>query len=277
MNKTYSIAEIGINHNGSIETAEKLIDIASAAGFDAVKFQKRNPHLCVPKDQRSLMRKTPWGDMTYLQYRYKVEFNQQQYDKINEICKAKNIDWSASPWDEDSARFLAQYNLPWVKIASASLTNIALLELCGKMFDKIIMSTGMSTEREVDIAHKTLSKFNNEVIVMHCNSEYPTPPENVNLNYIKTLKEKYPNNKIGYSGHEYGLTTTICAVALGAEYIERHVTLDKTMWGSDQMVSIEPHGMFKLIRGIREIEMATGTKTKKFTKKSIINHLNIGL
>ena len=267
MKKTYVIGEIGINHNGCLDNVEKLIDIAKLAGFDAVKFQKRNPNICVPESQKSKMKDTPWGRMTYLQYKYKLEFNKTGYDEINFICKSKNIDWSASPWDIDSAEFLLKYNLPWIKIASASITNLPLLEYCSQNYSKIIMSTGMSTEEEVEVAYNTLSKNNNEIVVLHCNSEYPTPPENVNLNYVQTLKSKFPASDIGYSGHEYGLTTTICAAALGAKYIERHITLDKTMWGSDQMVSVEPHGMFKLIRGIREIEMATGTRNKIFTKK----------
>ena len=267
MNKTYVIGEIGINHNGDLNIAEKLIDIASAAGFNAVKFQKRVPRICVPESQKNKIKDTPWGKMTYLQYKHKIEFEKEEYDRINDICNSKKIEWSASPWDIESARFLLEYHLPWIKIASASITDIPLLEYCSNTYHKIIMSTGMSTEEEIDRAYNILSKYNNEVIVLHCNSEYPTPPENVNLNYIHRLKEKYPKSKIGYSGHEYGLTTTICAAALGAEYIERHITLDKTMWGSDQMVSIEPHGMFKLVRGIREIELATGTRNKIFTNK----------
>lgn len=267
MKDTYVIGEIGINHNGSLSNAKKLIEIASLAGFNAVKFQKRNPHLCVPAHQKSKIKETPWGRMTYLEYKYKVEFNQEQYDEIAATCKEKNIAWSASPWDTDSAKFLLRYNLPWIKIASASITNRDLLKYCANNFSKIIMSTGMCTEREMEEAYEILSRYNNEVIVMHCNSEYPTPPEHVNLNYIKTLSRKFSKSEIGYSGHEYGLTTTICATALGARYIERHITLDKTMWGSDHMVSIEPHGMFKLIRGIREMEMATGHEEKIFTKK----------
>lgn len=264
---TYIIGEIGINHNGCLKNTEKLIKTAALAGFNAVKFQKRNPDKCVPEHQKGKTKDTPWGRMTYLQYKHKIEFNKKEYDRINTICKENNINWSASPWDIDSAVFLSQYNLPWLKIASASITNLALLEYCASTYNNIIMSTGMSTEKEVDKAYKILSRKNNKVTVLHCNSEYPTPPQDVNLNYLKRLKEKFPNSKIGYSGHEYGLTTSICAVALGAEYIERHITLDKTMWGSDQMVSIEPHGMFKLVRGIKEIEMATGNTVKKFTNK----------
>jgi N-acetylneuraminate synthase len=269
MKQTYIIGEIGINHNGCLKTTEKLIDIAKLSGFDAVKFQKRNPNICVPENEKQKLKDTPWGRMSYLQYKHKLEFNRLGYDEINFLCKSKQIDWSASPWDTDSAEFLLKYNLPWIKIASASITNLKLLEYCSKNYNKIIMSTGMSTEKEVDKAYNILSRNNNEIVVLHCNSEYPTPPENVNLNYIQTLQQKFPSSMVGYSGHEYGLSTTICAVALGAKYIERHITIDKTMWGSDQMVSIEPHGMFKLVRGIREIEMATGTKNKIFTKKEM--------
>lgn len=267
MKDTYTIGEIGINHNGDINIAKKLIEIAALSGFNAVKFQKRNPHICVPFSQKSKMKDTPWGRMTYLEYKYKIEFNQEEYDEIDNTCKQKGIEWSASPWDIDSARFLLRYDLPWIKIASASITNIELLKYCANNYSNIIMSTGMCTEEEMDVAYNVLSAQNNNIIVMHCNSEYPTPPEHVNLNYIKKLCKKFPSSTIGYSGHEYGLTTTICAAALGARYIERHITLDKTMWGSDHMVSVEPHGMFKLIRGIREIEMATGEEVKIFTNK----------
>ena len=267
MDKTYVIAEIGINHNGCLETTKKLIDIASAAGFDAVKFQKRNPNVCVPEVQKSKWRDTPWGKITYLDYKHKVEFGKAEYDEIDSYCQTKEIEWSASPWDIDSARFLENYSLPWVKIASASLTDLPLLKYCARKFDKILMSTGMSVEGEMQAAHDTLSSHGAEVVVLHCNSSYPTPIEDVNLNYIKTLQEKFPNSDVGYSGHEYGLTSTICSIVLGAKYIERHVTLDKTMWGSDHMASIEPHGQFKLVRGIRDIEKALGTTSKKFTEE----------
>ncbi|NDG52908.1 MAG: N-acetylneuraminate synthase [Flavobacteriia bacterium] len=265
MDQTYTISEIGINHNGDLKIAKNLIDISKSAGFDCVKFQKRNPNICVPESQKYKLKDTPWGKITYLQYKYKIEFEREEYDEIDYYCKQKQIQWSASPWDIDSAKFLKKYNLPFIKIASASLTDHKLLKYCSLNFNKIIMSTGMSTEEEVDMAYNILSRNCKDIVIMHCNSEYPTPPQNVNLNYIKKLQLKYPNNKIGYSGHEYGLTTTICSVAMGAKYIERHVTLDKTMWGSDHLVSIEPHGMFKLIRGIREIEMSLGSLKKIFT------------
>lgn len=269
MKQTYIIGEIGINHNGDLQKAKDLIKIASSAGFSAVKFQKRNPIKSTPDHQKSKQKDTPWGKMSYLEYKFKIEFNKKEYDEIDFYCKQNNIEWSASPWDIDSAIFLQKYNLPWVKIASASLTNLDLLNYCSDNFKKIIMSTGMSTEKEVEKAYKILTKNNIDVVVLHCNSEYPTPPDKVNLNYINTLKSKFPKSDIGYSGHEYGLTTTICSVAMGARYVERHITLDKTMWGSDQMVSVEPHGMFKLCRGIRELELALGSNIKIFSKKEL--------
>lgn len=269
MKQTYIIGEIGINHNGDLQKAKDLIKIASSAGFSAVKFQKRNPIKSTPGHQKSKQKDTPWGKMSYLEYKFKIEFNKKEYDEIDFYCKQNNIEWSASPWDIDSAIFLQKYNLPWVKIASASLTNLDLLNYCSDNFKKIIMSTGMSTEKEVEKAYKILTKNNIDVVVLHCNSEYPTPPDKVNLNYINTLKSKFPKSDIGYSGHEYGLTTTICSVAMGARYVERHITLDKTMWGSDQMVSVEPHGMFKLCRGIRELELALGSNIKIFSKKEL--------
>jgi len=264
---TYLISEIGINHNGSLDVAKQLIDISAIAGFSAVKFQKRNPDVCVPEHQKSVEKDTPWGNMTYLEYKYKVEFGKDEYDEIDRYCKKKGIDWSASPWDEDSIDFLSDYKLPWVKIASASITEEDVLRKCAETFPKIIMSTGMSTEEEIDRAVSVLESANCESIcILHCNSSYPAPAEDLNLNYIRELKKKYPKHQIGYSGHEYGLTSSIASVALGAEVVERHVTLDKSMWGSDQLCSVEPHGMFKLARGIKELELALGDGIKVVTE-----------
>lgn len=265
--RTYLISEIGINHNGSMDVAKKLIDISALAGFNAVKFQKRNPDVCVPEHQKNIEKDTPWGTMTYLEYKYKVEFEKEEYDEIDAYCKSRGIDWSASPWDEDSIDFLSDYKLPWVKIASASITEEDVLRKCAKIFPKIIMSTGMSTEEEIDRAVSVLESANCESIcILHCNSSYPAPVEDLNLNYIRKLKKKYPKHQIGYSGHEYGLTSSIASVALGAEVVERHVTLDKSMWGSDQLCSVEPHGMFKLARGIKELELALGDGIKVVTE-----------
>lgn len=263
----YIIAEIGINHNGDMTIAKKLIDIAKVAGCDVVKFQKRNPDVCVPEHQKTIMRDTPWGRMTYLDYKYKVEFNQNQYDEIDIYCKEKDIKWSASPWDLDSLDFLNQYDIPFIKIPSALLTDLELIKESVKTGKKIIISTGMSTIEEIDNAVDTIKKVNAEAqyAILHCNSTYPAPNDELNLNCIKTLKDKY-NCEVGYSGHEFGLTTTIASVCLGATIIERHITLDRTMWGTDQMCSIEPQGLIKLVRGIKELNKALGDGKKIVTE-----------
>ena len=263
----YIIAEIGINHNGDMSIAKKLIDIAKVAGCDVVKFQKRNPDVCVPEHQKTIMRDTPWGRMTYLDYKYKVEFNQNQYDEIDIYCKEKDIKWSASPWDLDSLDFLNQYDIPFIKIPSALLTDLELIRESVKTGKKIIISTGMSTIEEIDNAVDTIKKVNAEAqyAILHCNSTYPAPNDELNLNCIKTLKDKY-NCEVGYSGHEFGLTTTIASVCLGATIIERHITLDRTMWGTDQMCSVEPQGLIKLVRGIKELNKALGDGEKVVTE-----------
>ena len=263
----YIIAEIGINHNGDMSIAKKLIDIAKVAGCDVVKFQKRNPDVCVPEHQKTIMRDTPWGRMTYLDYKYKVEFNQNQYDEIDIYCKEKDIKWSASPWDLDSLDFLNQYDIPFIKIPSALLTDLELIKESVKTGKKIIISTGMSTIEEIDNAVDTIKKVNAaaQYAILHCNSTYPAPNDELNLNCIKTLKDKY-NCEVGYSGHEFGLTTTIASVCLGATIIERHITLDRTMWGTDQMCSVEPQGLIKLVRGIKELNKALGDGKKIVTE-----------
>lgn len=258
MQKTHIIAEIGINHNGSLEIAKRLIDVAVLSGCDSVKFQKRNPDVCVPEDQKTKLRETPWGTMTYLEYKYKVEFNKDEYDEINRYCKEKDIKWSASPWDIDSLNFLSQYDLPYIKIPSAMLTNNELLSKTISTKKKIILSTGMSTEKEIDSAVELLSKNGNtNFCLLHCNSQYPAPLEELNLSAIQTLKAKY-GCEVGYSGHEFRLGTSVAAVYLGATIIERHITLDRTMWGTDHLSSVEPQGLIKLVKGIRELELSFG-------------------
>ena len=255
MKKTHIIAEIGINHNGSLDICKKLIDVAALAGCDSVKFQKRNPDVCVPEHQKSVMRETPWGTMTYLDYKYKVEFEKPEYDEIDKHCKEKGIEWSASPWDLDSLEFLAQYDIPYIKIPSAHLTNIPLLEASIATGKRVIASTGMSTLEEIDKAVEVLKK--GDFALLHCNSTYPAPLEELNLNCIKTLKERY-NCEVGYSGHEFRLGTTVASVYLGATILERHITLDRTMWGSDHLSSVEPQGLIKLVKGVRELETSLG-------------------
>ena len=267
MNKTYIIAEIGINHNGNIDIAKKLIDIAAVSGCDAVKFQKRNPDICVPEHQKNVMRDTPWGKMTYLDYKYKVEFGKKEYDEIDSYCKGKGIAWSASPWDLDSLHFLNEYDIPFIKIPSAMLTNDELLKESVKTGKKIILSVGMSTEEEIDHAVSIL-KDAKEFAILHCNSTYPAPIEELNLSAIQTLKQKY-GCEVGYSGHEFRLGTTVASVYLGASIIERHITLDRTMWGTDHMSSVEPQGLIKLVKGIRELEQAYGDGQIRITESQI--------
>ncbi len=265
MKPTYIIAEIGINHNGSLETAKKLIDIAAIAGCDAVKFQKRNPDVCVPEHQKSVMRDTPWGQMTYLDYKYKVEFEKREYDIIDEYCKEKNIAWSASPWDLDSLKFLMGYDIPFIKIPSAMITNEELMRASAATGKKIIFSTGMSTMEEIDQAVEWMNEENTPFSLLHCNSTYPAPLEDLNLSCISVLKDRY-QCEVGYSGHEFRLGTTVAAVYLGATILERHITLDRTMWGSDHLASVEPQGLIKLVRGVRELESAYGDGRKRVTE-----------
>ena len=214
---SYIIAEIGINHNGDINIAKQLIDVAKKAGCNAVKFQKRNPDVCVPENQKKIMRETPWGYITYLDYKYKVEFEKEEYDIINKHCNKVDIHWFASPWDVDSVKFLSQYDIPALKVPSASLNDIELLTAMKDTGIPIIISTGMSTQNEVDEAINFLSRV--DLAVLHCVSTYPTPASELNLNVIKTFQSKYPNLIIGYLGHETGLSTTYAAVALGAKIV----------------------------------------------------------
>ena len=253
MNKTKIIAEIGINHNGSVELAKKLIMLAKIAGCDFVKFQKRTPDICVPEEQKNILKETPWGKMTYLEYKKKIEFEKEEYDQINEFCKLIGIEWFASVWDLNAVDFMSQYtNIG--KIPSALLTNDELIKYSRKKFETLIVSTGMSTEQEIE---KCINVCDPDVI-MHTNSSYPSKEEELNLNYIKFLKKKYPNKEIGYSGHEFGLVATFAAVSLGSSWIERHITLDREMWGSDQLSSVEPTGVIKLVKGIRTVEKSLG-------------------
>ena len=256
--KTYVIAEIGINHNGSMQIAKKLIDVAAFAGCDAVKFQKRNPEVCVPDHQKNQKKDTPWGEMTYLEYKHRMEFNKEQYDEIDKYCKEKSISWSASPWDTDSLNFLCEYDIPFIKIPSAMLTNYPLLKASADTGKKIILSTGMSTIEEIDQAIFLLKQQSKDYAILHCNSSYPADLKDLNLECIRTLKKRY-GGEVGYSGHEFRLGTSVAAVYLGATIIERHITLDRSMWGSDHLSSVEPQGLVKLVKGIRELEVARGT------------------
>jgi N-acetylneuraminate synthase len=254
-------AEIGINHNGSLDFAKKLIKGAKAAGCDAVKFQKRTPEICVPKDQWLVERETPWGRMTYIDYRFKVEFSKDDYAEIDKYCKEKEIIWFASCWDEEAVDFIKQFDVPIYKTASASLTDTELLLKHKTLSKPVIISTGMSTMEEILQAEKI---FNGEnILIAHSTSSYPCLIKELNLKMITTLREKYPSIPVGYSGHETGLAPTLAAVALGASFVERHITLDRAMWGSDQAASIEVNGFNRLVRNIRDIEIALGDGIKR--------------
>lgn len=257
----YVIGEIGINHNGELSNAIALIDAAKAAGMDAVKFQKRTPEICTPRDQWDIERDTPWGRMTYIEYRHRVEFGEQEYRTIDEYCREVGIDWFASPWDVPSVEFLNQFNPPAHKIASASLTDDELLRAARASGRTVILSTGMSTADQIRHAVEVLGSRN--AVLLHANSTYPAPPEQLNLRVINTLMGEYPNVPVGYSGHEVGLQSTLAAVALGACVVERHITLDRAMWGSDQSASVEPEGMRRLVRDIRVLEAALGDGIKQ--------------
>jgi N-acetylneuraminate synthase len=266
---TYMIAEIGINHNGDLQIAKKLIDAAFASEWDCVKFQKRTPDLCVPDHQKNVIRDTPWGKMTYLEYRYKVEFEQFQYDYIDKYCKEKPMAWTASIWDLKSLEFLMQYNVPFIKIPSAKLTEYAYLIEAAKYCKPIILSTGMSTFEEIDKAVNLLEKYaTNNYLLMYTNSAYPAPHEDLNLSAMDSLRERY-GCIVGYSGHEYDLEPTVIAVALGTRIVERHVTLDHNLWGSDQSASLEVHAMNMLYKRIRDIDIILGDGVKKLTEKEL--------
>jgi N-acetylneuraminate synthase len=248
------VAEIGINHNASHDVLTKLIDLAAFTECDYVKFQKRTPELCIPEDQKNKLKDTPWGQMTYLEYKQKMELGEQEYKFIDCHCSTHNIGWFASVWDLPSCDFIWKF-VRMGKIPSALITNLELCKYARERFDFLIISTGMSTEKEIEQAMAVAKPD----VIMHTNSSYPAVSEELNLRYISHLKDKYPKTTIGYSGHEFGLITTMVAVALGAEWIERHITLKRTMWGSDQMASVEPHGLMKLVKGIRSVEASLGS------------------
>ena len=257
----YVIAEIGINHNGDLDVAKKMIDAAVHAGADAVKFQKRTPEVCTPPEQQKQMRETPWGYITYLDYRYKVEFSAEQYAEIDRYCKEMKIDWMVSVWDEQSVDFMEKFNTPAYKIPSASLTDHNLLKYTRKTGKPVILSTGMSTMEQIQKAVGVVGAEN--LLLTHCTSTYPCEPEELNLKMIETLRAKFANVPVGYSGHEVGLVPSAVAVALGACLVERHLTLDRAMWGSDQAASVEPGGFEKLVKYIRVSEQSLGDGVKK--------------
>lgn len=257
---TFVIAEIGINHNGDLEVAKRLIDAAVSAGCDAVKFQKRTPSLCVPPEQAHRLRETPWGEMTYLEYRERVEFGLAEYREIDGYCRTRGIHWFASCWDAPSVDFIEAFHPLCYKIASACLTDHDLLRHVSTTARPVLLSTGMSTMDEIALAVQVLGP--SPLLLAHSTSSYPCAVDELNLRMIHTLADRF-GCPVGYSGHEVGLPTTSAAVALGACFVERHLTLDRAMWGSDHAASVEPPGMVRLVRDIRSIERALGSGVKR--------------
>jgi N-acetylneuraminate synthase len=257
---TYIVAEIGINHNGDLAIAKDLIHAAKNVGVDAVKFQKRTPEICTPLDQREQMRETPWGYISYFEYRKKVEFEEKEYREIDELCKKLGITWFASVWDEEAVDFMEKFNPVCYKLSSACLTDLELVKKVHNTGRPLILSTGMSEMKEIEKTVKITGTDN--ILICHSTSAYPCDPTELNLRMIETLRRKY-SCPIGYSGHEVGLVTSVVAVALGACLVERHFTLDRSMWGSDQAASVEPTGFQRLVKYIRVTEDSLGDGIKK--------------
>lgn len=265
---SYFIGEIGINHNGDLGIAKQLIDAVSATGWNCAKFQKRTPLECVPRHQQDVIRETPWGKIPYIEYRYKVEFEREEYDYIDRYCREKPLDWSASVWDMTSLAFIAGYDVPFIKIPSAMMTN-PLLGEAAQTGRKLIVSTGMSTLEEVDKAVTVLEKGRSPYVLMHTNSVYPAPEADLNLRVIPFFKTRY-GCEVGYSGHERDLEPTVIAAAMGATVIERHITLDHTMWGSDQAASLEVHAMDMLRKRVLGIDAILGDGVKRVTDRELL-------
>jgi len=266
LKKPFLIAEIGINHNGSIIVAKKLIDLAKDSGFSAVKFQKRNPDISTPEHQKKIFKSTPWGDMTYLNYKKKIEFGYKEYKIIDQYCKKKKVNWFASAWDIDSLIFLKKFNLKFNKIASAMITNLDLVREVAKEKKKTFISTGMSSLKDISKCVNIFKKEKCKFILMHCVSTYPCPIEKLNLKTILTLKKKF-KCEIGYSGHEAEVSPSIIAYLLGANYIERHITLDRSLWGTDQAASLSEPGMKNLSQILYKAPKALGDGKKKISKE----------
>lgn len=263
----YVIGEIGLNHNGEVELAKRLIDVAAEAGVDAVKFQKRTPEISTPEHMRDVPRETPWGSMTYFDYRKRIEFDRDAYVEIADHAILRGLDWFASPWDAPSVAFLEELGVVAHKIASACLTDRELLEAVSETGKPVILSTGMSTIEQIDEAIGILGT--DRLVLLHATSTYPMEPHEANLRVIPMLRDRYPGVPVGYSGHERGLQISLAAIALGAVAIERHITLDRTMWGSDHAASLEPAGLRTLVRDIRVIEAALGDGVKRVQESEL--------
>lgn len=269
----FIIAEIGINHNGDMEIVKKLIDMAKDSGCDAVKFQKRSIDIVYDKEMLDSPRESPWGS-TQREQKQGLELNENDYDEIDKYCKDKNIYWFASAWDIESQNFLKKYNCKYNKVASAMLTHIPLLEAIADEGKHTFISTGMSTYDDIDKAVEIFTAKKCAFTLLHCVSTYPCVDEDCNINAINTLREKY-NCPIGYSGHEVGIQPSVLAVVMGAKVIERHITLDRTMYGSDQSASVEERGLNILVRDCKSVKaiMGNGEKTFSDKEKSIAEKL----
>ncbi len=258
----YLIGEIGINHNGDLGLTKKLIDAVNACQWSCAKFQKRDPDICVPERQKHLPKQTPWGKMTYLEYRKRMEFGKKEYDYIKDYCKTKPLDWTASVWDIKSLKFISQYKVPFLKIPSAKISDLNLVRAAADTRIPVIASTGMSTIKETDNLVDVLKRYSRDFALMHTNASYPSPQNELNLNCIKTLRKRY-NCIVGYSGHEYNVEPTVYACVLGAKIIERHITLSHYTWGTDQAASLEIAGMDLLHKRVKDIGTILGDGKKK--------------
>jgi N-acetylneuraminate synthase len=261
----YVLAEIGINHNGDIQIARKLIDVAHVAGCEGVKFQKRTVDVVYTPEELAKPRETPFGE-TNGELKRGLEFGQVEYEEIDAYCESKSIAWTASPWDEASVDFIEQFDPPFYKVASASLTDDGLLRHIRSKGKPVVLSTGMSTLEQIDHAVDVLGK--EDLILLHCCSAYPSQYSELNLRAIPVLRERY-GVPIGYSGHETGIASSVAAVALGACLVERHITMDRSMWGSDQAASLEPNGIMRVVRDIRLVETALGDGQKQVLPSEI--------
>ena len=267
LNLPYFIAEVGINHNGDMEICKTLIDMAKKAGCQAVKFQKRDIDTVYTQEYLAEPRQSPWGTTQRAQ-KSGLEFGKEEYDEIDRYCKEVGISWSASAWDIDSQHFLQQYDLPFNKVASAMLTYHELLRVIAAEGKHTFISTGMSTSADIDAAMEIFREANCPVTLFHCVSTYPCNDEDCNINMVQTLRDVY-NVPVGYSGHEQGTLPSILAVAKGAAALERHITLDKTMYGSDQSASIEEDLLTTLVRETRLVAATSGTGEKEFLQEEI--------
>ena len=256
---TYTIAEIGINHNGDLNLAFELIKLCKENGFDAVKFQKRVPDLCVPNEKRQEIRSTPWGKISYIDYKEKIEFSKIEYDKIDDYCKSLEIEWSASAWDTESLSFLNEYDLPFIKIPSDKNSDITFIKNLKKIHKPIIISSGGTTIENLTEILEILNE--KQIALLQCTSIYPCPSDKINLSVMNDFKDRF-KIPVGFSSHNSSPILTAMAAAYGAQIIEVHVTLDRTLWGTDQAMSLGPRGGEILIRSIKQFELAKGNPEK---------------